>query len=232
MPDRYSICTPKEQLEQRLKVEIPEGYLKRYNAAPSQLLPVITNESPRGFSFFYWGIDPKWSNNKNISQKLINAEKPKLLEKPSYRKALKERRCLVPADGFYGWKLIGKKSRVPHRIILNQTAIFCMAGLWEEYQDEGNEVVHTFSIITTEANDLIAPISSHMPAILDPKEEKNWLDDSLDTDSFLDLLKPYPSDHMGLYTVSPIINSINVNVPSMIQPVPPVDQFGNYTLFN
>ncbi len=232
MPDRYSICTPREQLEGRLKVEITDSYSPRFNAAPSQLLPVITNNSPTGFSFFYWGMDPKWSKNKNISRKLINAEKEKLLEKPSYRKALSSRRCLIPADGFYGWKSISKRSQIPYRIILNQNAVFCMAGLWDEYQDELGQAVHTFSIITTEANSLVSAISSRMPAILDPSEERDWLDETIEIEELLGLLQPYPAENMGLYTVSPMINSPNRDMATMVQPVPPVDQFGNYTLFN
>lgn len=232
MSERYSICASKEELQGRLQVEVTDSYQPRFNAAPGQLLPVITNDSPLGFSFFYWGIDPKWSKNKNISRKLINADREVLLEKPSYRKALASRRCLVPADGFYGWKSIGKKSKVPYRIILNQEAVFCMAGLWEEYQNELGEPVHTFSIITTEANSLVASISDRMPAILAPSMEKSWLDTHISGEELLDLLRPYPADNMGQYTVSPMINSTKTDKASMVQPVPPVDQFGNYTLFN
>ncbi len=232
MPERYSICCSKNELEARLKVELLDNYGPRYNAAPSQLLPVVTNEDPKGFSFFYWGISPKWAKNRKISNKLINADKQQLLEKPSYRRALNARRCLVPADGFYGWKLIGKKSRVPHRFFLNNHEIFCMAGLWEEYQEEDGDIVHTFSVITTAANELVNDISPSMPAILSKENESKWLDNQLSGEELLDLLVPYPAESMGIYTVSPIINSPQSDLPSMVKPVPPADQFGNYTLFN
>lgn len=232
MPERYSLCASRDALESRLQVEITDSYQPRFNAAPGQLLPVITNDSPKGFSFFYWGIDPRWSRNKNISRKLINADREVLLEKPSYRKALISRRCLVPADGFYGWKSISKKSKVPYRIILNQEEVFCMAGLWEEYENEAGEEVHTFSIITTTANSLVDAISDRMPAILSPTAEKTWLQTDISSEDLLDLLQPYPADNMGQYTVSPMINSTKTDMATMVQPVPPVDQYGNYTLFN
>ncbi len=233
MIQRYSISASKQELVERFKgLEVTDSYSQRYNAAPSQLLPVITNENPEGFSFFYWGTAPKWSRNKTISRKLINAEKEELTEKPTYRKALKSNRCLIPADGFYSWKTIGKKSRIPHRIILDQAKPFTMAGLWEEYQDDNDQVVHTFSIITVAANDLVKPVSERMPVILDEKYEKEWLSPESSTDVLLTMLQPFPSDQMGIYTVSPMIDSHNLDSPTMVKPAPPVDQFGNFTLFN
>lgn len=233
MLERYSLSATKQELVKRFQgIEVTDRYIPRYNAAPSQILPVITNEHPEGFSFFYWGTAPKWSRNKTISRKLINADKEELNEKPTYLKALKSNRCLIPADGFYGWKSIGKKSRIPHRIILNQARPFFMAGLWEEYQDESDELIHTFTIITTPANDLVAPVCERMPAILSEKHELEWLGLHNSLDTLLKMLAPYPSEQMGMYTVSPMIDSHHLDVPSMVKPAPPVDQFGNFTLFN
>ncbi len=233
MLDRYSISASMEVLAERFpEVEVTDHYTPRFNAAPSQLLPVITSENTNGFSFFYWGIAPKWSRNKTISSKLINTAKDDLNKKLTYRKALASHRCLVPADGFYCWKSIGKKSRIPYRIFLNQEIPFYMAGLWEEYQDESDEIVHTFSIVTTPANDLLATVCKVMPAILPDHNVSAWLDQNSSTDDLLEMLQPYPSEQMGMYTVSPLINSVQLDLPSMIRPAPPVDQFGNFTLFN
>ena len=233
MFERYSLSASKEKLNKHFpQVEVTDGYSPRFNAAPSQLLPVVTNANPKGFSFFFWGVSPKWSRNKNISQKLINAAKEELTEKPSYKKALSTNRCLVPADGFYSWKNVGKKSRIPYRIILNNADPFYMAGLWEEYQDESDELIHTFSIITTPANDSLTEIVGRMPAILARQNESLWLDPSSSMDDLLEMLQPVPSDQIGMYTVSPMIDSAQLDVPSMVQPAPAVDQFGNFTLFN
>jgi putative SOS response-associated peptidase YedK len=233
MIERYSISASGEELAERFKgVEVTSSYTPRYNAAPSQLLPVITNEHPEGFSFFYWGAAPRWSRNKTISRKLINAEKEELSQKPTYKKALNTNRCLVPADGFYSWKSVGKKSRIPHRVILNQANPFAMAGLWEEYMDDTDQVIHTFSVITVPANDLVKPVNDRMPAILRENNEKAWLDPRSTTESLLEMLQPFPSDQMGIYTVSPMIDSHHLDSPNMVKPAPPVDQFGNFTLFN
>ena len=232
MLERYSLTSTAEILQKHLpKVALTEGYTPRFNAAPSQLLPVITNESPTGFSFFYWGTAPKWSNNKAISQKLINAAKEELMVKRTYKKALTRHRCLVPADGFYCWKNIGKKSRIPYRIILSQANPFYMAGLWEEYQDESDDLIHTFSIVTIPSNDLVSPVSSRMPAILTLQSGSLWLENS-STDDLMDMLQPFPSENMAMYTVSPMIDSKQHDLPSMVEPAPAIDQFGNFTLFN
>ena len=233
MLERYSLTSTPEILHKHFpKVELTDGYTPRFNAAPSQLLPVVTNESPKGFSFFYWGTAPKWSNNRTISQKLINAAKEELIVKRTYKKALARHRCLVPADGFYCWKNIGKKSRIPYRIILSQAIPFYMAGLWEEYQDESDELIHTFSIVTIPSNDLVSPVSSRMPAILTPQSGSLWLEQNTSTDDLMDMLQPFPSEQMGMYTVSPMIDSKKLDLPSMVEPAPAVDQFGNFTLFN
>lgn len=232
MLERYSIGQSAEELKQRFEVEVTDAYQPRYNAAPTQLLPVITNQHPEGFSFFYWGQVPQWSNNRAISGKLINSEVEQLLEKATLKNALTNKRCLVPADGFYAWQTISKKSKVPHRFILNQRIPFAMAGLWEEYEDDNDQVVHTFRIITTPANELVVGTDQRMPAILDPENERAWLSDQSDTDTLVEMLKPFPAENMGSYTISSQINSIKVDRPELVSPAPANDQFGNYTLFS
>ena len=106
---RYTLTSSAEKLHERFKVDITGVYKPTYNAAPTHLLPVITNENPKGFSFFYWGATPKMANNKTISVKLYNARSDELTGKASYRIALESRRCLVPANGYYDWKRISKK---------------------------------------------------------------------------------------------------------------------------
>ncbi len=232
MIERYSIGAEPSELTTRFGLEVADSYKPRYNAAPSQLLPVVTNVNRSGLSFFYWGLSPSLSRNKSISGKLINAHSDLLEEKPSYRKSLTTRRCLVPADGFYLWKSIGKRSRVPHRVVITGHSVFCMAGLWDEYRDDDNEVVHTFSIITTSPNQLVAPLNPVMPAILSPEQEGKWLESSTNHEELMALISPYSSSGMDCYTVSPLINSLQSDLPSLVNPVPAMDQYGNYTLFN
>jgi len=108
---RYTLTCPSDFLEKRFSIDPTEAYHPTYNAAPTQIVPVITNEHTRGFSFFYWGATPKMANDRSISIKLFNASYEDIKTKASYRNALKSRRCIVPADGYYDWKRISKKGR-------------------------------------------------------------------------------------------------------------------------
>ena len=232
MCGRYTIIAKAEKIEKRFNVEVPESYAPRYNAAPTQILPVITNESPGGLSFFNWGLIPQWAKNKSISSKLINARSETLAEKASFKNALKQRRCLVISDSFYEWKRSSKKSKVPYRILLDTKELFAFAGLWEAYEDENQHMVHTFTIITTTANSLISKIHDRMPVILDSESEQAWLSSEVSPEHHLSLLKPYPEQNMNHYTISPMVNNVNNDNPQLIIPTPPADQYGNLTLFD
>lgn len=232
MCGRYTIIAKAEEIEKRFNVEVPESYSPRYNAAPTQILPVITNKSPEGVSFFHWGLIPEWAKDKSISSKLINARSESIAEKISFKNALKQRRCLVIADGFYEWKRSSKKSKIPYRILLDTKELFAFAGLWEEYEDKDQNLVHTFAIITTIANPAISKIHERMPVILEPKSEQAWLSSSISTAEQLTLLKPYDEQKMDFYTISPMVNSVRNDNPQLIIPTPPADQFGNLTLFD
>lgn len=231
MCGRYSIIAKADKLEKRFSVDVPEAYQPRYNAAPTHLLPVITNESPQGISFFYWGLKPEWANDKAISTKLINASAENINEKISYKNAFKAKRCIIPADSYFEWKQLGKKSRVPYRIFLRNEKLFAFAGMWEEYDDEDGTPIHTFTIITTSANSLVNEIHERMPVILKPEHEKAWLSPGTSQSDLLQMLTPYDPNEMDMYSVSPLVNSVKNESPKIIEPAPSIDQFGNYTLF-
>ena len=232
MCGRYTIIAKAEEIEKRFNVEVPEAYQPRYNAAPTQILPVITNQQPDGISFFHWGLIPSWAKDKSISSKLINARSETITEKASFRNAVKQRRCLVLADGFYEWKKTSKKAKVPYRILLSDESLFAFAGLWEEYEDEDEQVIHTFTIITTSANSTISGIHERMPVILEPNTERTWLDQSQPAENHLDLLKPYSPEKTKYHAVSPLVNSVRNDDDRLIKPAPPADQFGNLSLFD
>jgi putative SOS response-associated peptidase YedK len=231
MSSAYSISASTAEVTGRFGIAESPAYQPNFNARPSQLLPVITNTGRQGLSFFYWGTSPAWAKNKPIGEKIIHLQAEVLADKPVYRRKLAERRCLVPADGFYGWKHVGKKTMVPHRFILQSKSLFAMAGIWEEYEDENGEQLHTFMIITCAANDLVIPIQERMPVILPREAEDSWLTPSSSMD-LITLLKPYDASLMDAYTVTPRINSPEANDVSLLIPTPPSDQFGNLTLFD
>src|SRR5579859_7551588 len=165
MIERYSIGCTAKQIADRFAVEEPNTFQARYNAAPSQLLPVITQDSPPGFSFFYWGQPPGWTKNNTLAEKIINVRAEQIMEKPVLRKNLMQRRCLIPGDGFYTWKKVGKKTLIPWRFALADKGIFSMAGLWEEYDDEDGNTVHTFTLVTIPSNPFVLSVSERMPLI-------------------------------------------------------------------
>lgn len=143
-----------------------------------------------------------------------------------------KRRCLVPADGFYFWKKIGKKTAVPYRYTLISKEIFSFPALWEEFDDEQGNVFHTYSIITLPHADSAQSIPDRWPVLLTEEQEKIWLSKESKEDELLRLIKPISVDLLNGYTVSPRINSIQEDGPSLIIPMPPTDQYGNLTLFD
>lgn len=154
-----------------------------------------------------------------LSHTMINARSEEIESKPSFRDPFKKRRCLVFTDGFYEWKKVDTKTKVPYFIRLKSGKPFAFAGLWDTW-DKGKEPLVTFTIITTENNELIAPIHNSMPVILHEKDEGLWLDPELkDPKKLLPLLKPYPSKGMKLNEVSTVVNSLKNDVSECIEPV-------------
>lgn len=231
MCGRYSLSKSKIELEERFQAEMLVDFKPRFNIAPTQLVPVITSESPKGFSFFYWGITPDFGKNKPVSPKFINAKAETVHEKISFRSSFEKRRCLVPADGFFEWKKLGKKTKVPYRFTLAENEAFSFAGIWEEFENEKGEINHTFLILTTEPNRLVAEVHDRMPVILKKEDEKKWLDKYSSEANLLKMLTTYSADDMTSYTVSPLVNQVQNDSPGIIRKTSPVDQFGNYTLF-
>ena len=232
MPGRYTITAEPEILQSRFNVTVPEAYKKRHNAAPTQALPVIISSEPDQLLYLYWGLIPSWSKNKDVATKLINARADSLLDKVSFKKSFETRRCIVPADAFYEWKPVGKKSKIPYRIGLNSNELFSMAGLWESSENTNGQEIQTFTIITTEANSLVAQVHDRMPVLLTKETEKIWMNPNEKMETLLPLLKPFENSAMTSYAVSSRVNNVANDGPDLITPVPPADQFGNYSLFD
>ncbi|MFC3880701.1 SOS response-associated peptidase [Algoriphagus namhaensis] len=231
MCGRYSLGKDKKDLEERFQAEMLAEFNPRYNIAPTQLVPVITSQSPKGFSFFYWGITPDFGKNKPVSQKLINAKAETVDQKISFKSSFKSRRCIIPADGFYEWKRLGKKTKIPYRFALADQGLFSFAGIWEEYETLNGDVQHTFLVLTTSPNSLVSEVHDRMPVILNREDEKKWLDNYSSPEELKALLKPYEEDKMISFTVSPSVNSVQNDYPSLLKKASPADQHGNYTLF-
>lgn len=231
MCGRYSLSKSRIELEERFQAEMLADFKPRFNIAPTQLVPVITSDSPKGFSYFYWGVTPDFGQNRPVAQKLINAKADTIHEKLSTKGSFQKRRCLIPADGFFEWKKLGKKTKIPYRFTLREDDLFAFAGIWEEYETVSGETQHTFLILTTSANEVTEEVHDSMPVILSRGDEKKWLDKYTSESDLLKILKPYPAEMMMSYSVSSLVNSVQNDSPGIIRKISPMDQFGNYTLF-
>ena len=217
MCGRFSLTSPWELLKERFVVDIPvNDYRVRYNAAPGQNLWVIPEETPRDAQLFQWGLVPFWAKDPRIGNRLINARAETIAEKPAFRTPLKKHRCLVLADGFYEWDKKGAR-RVPYRVVMKDEHPFALAGICDYWKDNTGNELKSFSIITTDANRLIAQIHDRMPVILSRKDEKAWLDPDLDIIQALKMLRPYPAKEMKMYPVSTLVNNPKNDLPQVIK---------------
>jgi len=204
MCGRFSLIASADQLRDRFGVQIREPLKSRYNIAPTQTIPIITNTNPEEITLARWGGLPQWAKDEHSSYSMINAKAETIEEKPTYREPFKHKRCLIPADGFYEWKKAGTK-KVPFRFTRKDGNLFAFAGLYDEWEHEGKHVL-SCTIITTRANELVSKVHDRMPVILEEKYEKAWLENSK-LGILKRMLQPYPADKMESTQVSDKVNS-------------------------
>ncbi len=189
----------------------------RYNIAPGQVAPVIINDGMKSLRLMHWGLVPSWAKDPSIGNKIINARAETLTEKPSFKRLIGKRRCLVVADGFYEWAKQGR-GKAPMRFVLKSGEPFAFAGLWDRWKKPDGGELDSFTIITTQANDLLKPIHERMPVILGKGDEEVWLDPKAPDVSHLSLLlKPLSPDLMEAYFVSPLVNSPRNDLPECVK---------------
>ncbi|MED1603187.1 SOS response-associated peptidase [Alkalihalophilus marmarensis] len=200
-----TLTATKEQIEEQLDVQL-DDYEPRFNIAPSQpVLSVISDGEKRKAGYLRWGLVPVWAKDPKIGYKMINARGETVDEKPAFKRLLKRRRCLIVADGFYEWKRTEETKR-PYRITVNDS-IFTLAGLWDRWTSEKEEIV-SCTILTTAPNEFMKDIHDRMPVILGDAERKVWLDSSIeDKEIIKDVIKPYPAQFMNAHEVSTIVNN-------------------------
>jgi len=229
MFSRYSICSEPNEIKDTFSASVPSKYVKKFNAAPSHLLPVITDSSQEGISIFYWGSTPEWKGKNQLIEKFTNIPLEENLNTKLFQKRVKKT-CIIPADGFYLWKKSGKKSQIPYRFTWMERDLFCFPGIWEEYDNDNDQIQHTFLIITTKIKDpQYSQFDNLFPVILSPKQGKEWLEHS-DASKLLQSQKEIQRK-LNYYPVSQKINSAENNESSLIQKSQPIDQFGAISLF-
>jgi putative SOS response-associated peptidase YedK len=218
MCGRFSNTKSPQKIKERYPIaDLPLNYKPRYNIAPSQEVLVVVEQEKPILTMMRWGLIPSWAKDPSIGNQMINARGESIREKPSFKRAFQQRRCLVPADGFYEWMKSGKK-KVPIRFILKDQALFSFAGLWDVWKNPDGRPIETFTIITTQANPTVGQIHNRMPVILQPEDEPRWLALRTDSDQLFGLLKPYAGE-LQCYPVSTRLNSPTNDDPQCITPL-------------
>lgn len=216
MCGRFSQTKSKQDIKKRFNVKkIPDGSGELYNVAPDGNIPVILNDAPDEVTLARWGLVPSWSKEPRTSYSMINARAETLLEKPSYKRLIEKRRCLIIADSFYEWKKTDGKKQ-PFRIMLKSDELFAFAGLWDLWEKEGNALI-SCSIITTSPNALVAKIHDRMPVILARDAERAWLSD-IPVKEALAQLRAYEAKDMKAYPIATAVNNPSNNTPEIIIP--------------
>lgn len=220
MCGRFALTIYASGLQELLALEgpAPADLKPRYNIAPSQSVAVVTNSAPRRIEMFKWGLVPSWAKDPTIGDRMINARAETLAEKPSFRTALKKRRCLILADGFYEWRKDGAQ-KTPMLIQLAGGEPFAFAGLWETWKPPEGDLLKTCTIVTCEPNELLAKIHNRMPVILPRERYDEWLSPGeLPADRAAPMLVPFDAQRMKAVAVRKLVNNPANDVPDCLVP--------------
>jgi putative SOS response-associated peptidase YedK len=224
MCGRFSLTLTAEQLSLAFPwLNVPSQLQPRYNIAPSQPVATVANDDRHQVDFFQWGLVPSWAKDPSVGNRMINARAETLAEKPSFRTAFRRRRCLILTDGFYEWQSSPAQGpKTPYHLRLASGDPFAFAGIWEIWRAADGSELFSCTIITTQPNELVAPIHDRMPAILLPDHYDRWLSpQELPAQELQPLLRPYPAAPMVAYPVSRAVNNPANDIPECVLPSSP-----------
>jgi putative SOS response-associated peptidase YedK len=224
MCGRYYRRSDKQRIAEAFRIGVPPSFEipPDYNVAPSSVQPVVVEDrdsGERALRMMRWGLIPAWTGDpKKLGVSTINAKAESLLQKPIWREPFRQRRCLVPADGFYEWQKFDAKTKQPWAFALQNGEPFAFAGLWERWRSPDHKTeMETFSIITTEANEVTSAMHDRMPVILAPRDYERWLSRDETARPPVDLLRPYDSVLMRAWRVSPAVGNVRNNGPELLE---------------
>lgn len=221
MCGRFTLRTRSASLVEQFGGELPPEMALRYNIAPTQAVAIVRiapDTSARQWQMVRWGLVPSWAKDASIGNRMINARAETVADKPAFRTALRRRRCLVPADGYFEWQKTGA-GKQPYYIRLCDDRPFGMAGLWESWLNPAtNEPLQSCTIVTTQANHLTQPIHDRMPVILGAADYEMWLDPHLqDPERLGALLRPFDGPMLRADPVDTCVNSPRNDGPRCIE---------------
>src|SRR4051794_11591591 len=219
MCGRYAITTAPEAIRALFAYLEQPNFPPRYNVAPTQPVPIVRMAGgKRQLALVRWGLIPAWVNDPRTFSLLINARGESVLDKPAFRNAMKYRRCLFPADGFYEWKREGATKR-PYFVRLKSGQPLAFAGLWESWMGPNGEEMETAAIVTTTANRSIVHIHERMPVIVPPEAFDFWLDPKVDAEMATAVIQPAKDALIESYEVSSAVNRTANDAPMLIEPL-------------
>lgn len=223
MCGRFTLRTAASVLAEHFALFEMPPFSQRFNIAPSQPVAVVRlapqqTQPRRQIAQVRWGLIPSWAKDPAVGNRMINARAETAAEKPAYRAAFRQRRCLVAADGFYEWQGTGKRKQ-PYFIRLHDDRPFAFAGLWETWEGPDHSFIESCTLLTTEPNELVRSIHDRMPVILAADDYEQWLDPAVQNpEQLASLLGPYPSEEMTADPVSTYVNSPAHDNPKCIEP--------------
>jgi putative SOS response-associated peptidase YedK len=221
MCGRFSITDPRLALRDLFPLFDSFDVTPNYNVAPTQA--VLAVRIPAGGdepepALLKWGLVPSWAGDPSVGYRMINARAETAADKPSFRSAFRQRRCLILADGFFEWAKVGKNKQ-PYLFRLPGGRPFAFAGLWEHWERDGR-AIDSCTILTTDANELVQPVHDRMPVILAPADFDRWLDPkAVNGPDLQALLRPYPAEAMAAYPVSTHVNNPKHNDAACVAPL-------------
>lgn len=194
-----------------------------FNVAPQSLQPVVRLDGETGereLTVMRWGLVPFWARDAKMGYSTINAKAETVASSPAFREAMKRRRCLVPAEWFYEWQKIDAKTKQPYAIAMKDDSLFAFAGLWDSWKDKvTGKTLETYTVITTDPNELMEPLHNRMPAILRRKDYGRWLEPGDSERLPVDLLRPYDANAMTAWKVNARVGNVRNNDPECVEPM-------------
>jgi putative SOS response-associated peptidase YedK len=213
MCGRFARQSTQEVLADWFGVEMEDmpWFAPSYNVAPQSTQPVVrlnADTGKRKFALMRWGLIPYWAKDPKIGYSTINARAEEVTEKPLYREAVKKRRCLIPADAFYEWQKLSEKTKRPYAFGLQSGDPYAFAGLWERWKPKEGEPLETFTILTTDPNELTERVHDRMPVILEPRDYVRWMEPGDPARLPIDLLRPFPAEKMRSWPVNERVGNV------------------------
>lgn len=222
MCGRFGLTRPDRLDLQRYGVTEMPVQAPRFNIPPSSdILVVRERKGVTEAEMIRWGLVPSWAKDPSIGHRMANVRSDTALDKTSFRAAMQKRRCLIPADVFFEWQDVpGQKRRRPYAVALNDAEPFALGGLWEAWREkEGAEWLITCAILTTEPNELLAPIHDRMPVIVKPEDYARWIAPATTASDVRRLVESFPAQEMRAWEVSLLVNDPKTDDPRVIAPV-------------